>query len=297
MKTKLFLQTPAAIIILLASLAASAQPAAQFDPSTGLPVASGTPIDNPAAGWGPAPSAIDPRTGLPVAQAEPQWIDPGWSDPNIMLTNVSWDGLPLSEVVRVLRERFGKYFDILPMPHTFDKDWGSEISIQLQLKDVKASDIFNAMNMVFENDRTPVRWELKANASGRPVALLRVLPEAAPTQQVSQNQQQEFRRVFFVGDLSGNGKADAKEAQEQLLKVENAIAHVWEMTGASPDDLNKHLQIYAPGQLIIISGTHEQMDLAQQTLQALKKKSELEQTAAEPAPKSNEPKPGDSGLK
>ena len=87
MKSKLQIQTLAASLILIASLAtASAQPA----PHRAPPV-------NPAAAQ-PAPFAlIDPNTGLPLPPAappEPQWIDPNWNDPVLVLTNVSYDGLP-----------------------------------------------------------------------------------------------------------------------------------------------------------------------------------------------------------
>src|SRR5450759_4491874 len=96
MKSKLQIQTLAASLILIASLAtASAQPA----PHRAPPV-------NPAAAQ-PAPFAlIDPNTGLPLPPAAPQWIDENWNDPVLVLTNVSYDGLPLSEVARDLRERF-----------------------------------------------------------------------------------------------------------------------------------------------------------------------------------------------
>jgi hypothetical protein len=275
MNIKLLLQTPAAIFLLVASLAASAQPAPQLDPATGLAVRAGrqpSPVFNPATGLpvqslAPAP-VFDPATGLPIAPAavaEPQWIDPSWTDPNIVLTNVSYNGLPLSEVARDLRERFKNHFDILPMPRTFDRDWGSDITIQLQLKNVKASEVFNAMNLVFDNDHTPVRWELKMNGN-RPVALLRVLPEGAPQPFPPQAMPAETHRmVIYIGNLIG----DEKSGGLDMKQIFNTILTVW------PTDFGKLdgvIQFHEQAQLIVVNGTREQIDFIQQTLKALQQK-------------------------
>lgn len=245
-----------------------------INPATGLaaprapilPSAPGGALRAYATG---APPTFDPATGLPVAAPEPQWIDPSWTDPNIVLTNVSYGGLPLSEVARDLRERFKNYFDILPMPHTFDQDWGSDIAIQLQLKNVKASEIFNAMNLVFDNDHTPVRWELKMNGN-RPVALLRVLPEGAPQPLPPQARPAETRRmVFFIGNLLG----DEKSGGMTMAQIIDTINSVW------PTDFGKLegvIQFHGKAQLIVVNGTREQIDLIQQILAALRQKVDTE---------------------
>jgi hypothetical protein len=277
MKTKLLLQTPAAIFILLAALAASAQPAPQIDPTTGLSVRTGVPAFNPATGLyfrgsTPAP-AFDPNTGLPISapttSSEPQWIDPSWKDPNIVLTNVNYNNLPLSEVARDLRERFKDYFDILPMPHTFDQDWGSDIAVQLQLKNVKASEVFNAMNLVFENDRTPVRWELRLNGN-RPVARLSVLITLAPKPEPSQPKPAETRRmVFFIGNLLG----DEKSGGMTMGQITKTINSVWP---AEFGTLEGVIQFHEQAELIIVNGTREQIDFIQQILSALRQKADTE---------------------
>ena len=279
MKTKLLPQTPAAIFILIVSLAASAQPVPQINPATGLPVRAGrpTPVLNPATGV-PAPvatpaPAFDSTTGLPIAaQAtpdEPQWIDLGWPDPNIVLTNISYDNLPVSEVAKNLRERFKNNFDVLPMPHTFDNDWGTQIAIQLQMNNVKASDVFNAMNLVFENDRTPVRWELKMNVN-RPIALLRVLPEATPQPESPQPRPAETHRmVIFIGNLLGDGRSGGM-TMDQIMRT---INDVW------PADLGKSgdiIRFHQDAQLLVVNGTRDQIDFLQQTLTALRQKANAE---------------------
>jgi hypothetical protein len=270
MKTKLLLQTPAAILFFLVSLAAPSQPAVQIDPTTGLPVRAGVPVINPATGLPltgstPAP-AIDPNTGLPIAApAEPQWIDSNWRDPNIVLTNLSYDHLPVSEVAKDLRERFKNDFDILPMPTTYGQDWGNQIDIQLQLRNVKASDVFNAMNLVFENDRTPVRWELKFNGN-RPVALLRVLPEGAPQPVLpSPKPADTHRMVFFIGNLLGDEKSGGM-TMDQIIKT---IYEIWPSDFGKPEGI---IQFHNDAQLLVVNGTRDQIDFIQQTLNALRQK-------------------------
>ena len=274
MKSKLQIQTPAAILFLIISLAsAPAQPAPPsapaVNPTTGLPA---------AAGGAPA---IDPTTGLPVTPPAPQWIDPNWSDPNIVLTNVVYDNIPLSEVARDLRERFKERFkdrfsndnfDFLPMPKTFGKDWGGE-TIQLQLKNVRASDIFNAMNLIFENDRTPLRWELKQSVTPahhvNRWVLLRVLPEAAPKDVPQTKPPETHRMVYFVGNLLG----DEKSGGMTMAQIANTILKIW------PADLGKLaeiIQFHEDAQLLVVNGTREQLEFINQTLVALGQKAVVE---------------------
>ena len=120
--------------------------------------------------------------------------------------------MPLSEVARHLRERFKDSFDVLANGNG-DID-PSAVMIRLQLKNVTASEVFNAMNLVFENDRTPLRWELKLNGK-RPTALLRVLAEPGrknpppaidPTTGLPLPPQETKRGVYFVGNLLGDEK-------------------------------------------------------------------------------------------
>lgn len=246
MKSKL--QIPAAILFLLVSLAAApAQPSAPvINPATGLPAPGGMPI-------------LDPTTGLPVPPPVPQWIDPNWPDPGIILTNVNYDDLPLSEVVKQLCEKFKNQFDVLPMPAS-DTDWGG-VPMRLQLHNVKASEIFTAMNLVFENNRQPVRWELKF-VGNRPVAQLRLLPEA-------NLQSETHRMVYFVGNLLGDEKSGGM-TMEQIVKT---ISEVWPADFGKPDGV---IQFHLEAQLLVVNGTREQIEFVHQTLAALELKAQLE---------------------
>ena len=286
MKSKLHLQSLAAIFFLTVSLGASpvqkgpgAPPA--VDPNTGLPI---TTMPHPGSGGALA---------VPQPQPASQWMDPNWKDPDIVLTNVYYE-LPLSEVVRDLRARFKDSFDVL-MPVNVDINWQS-IMIRLQLKNVTASEVFNAMNLVFENDQTPLRWELKLNGK-RPTALLRVLAEPGPkypppaiidpTTGLPVPPQETKRGVYFVGNLLGDEKSGGM-TMEQLVQT---LSEVQQMSFGSESGLQFHKQ----AQLVIVTGTDAEIEFIGNTLTALRQKEELD--ARKAISKSAESKPKSEATK
>jgi hypothetical protein len=273
MKPKLLPQILITIVVLCSSGAAPAQ----RNPIPPAPV---------VAGW---PVAIDPTTGQPLAQGIPDWKDPNWKDPDLILTNVSYrEGVPLPEVIRNIRDLFHGQFDIItPVnwgnnpynPPLIDPANGqpvavagssavdlSVIAVTLELKNVTASELFNAMNLIFENDRTPLRWELKLNGK-RQVALLRVLTDPVPTMRPLDTRSQLIRRVYFVGDLIGEEKTGGM-TMDQLIQTVQAV---WKTTYNEP----AALQFHKEAQLLIVSGTSDQIDFAQDLLNALKQRANL----------------------
>ena len=294
MNAKLLLPATVACLWLTSSIA-PAQTAAtgNVDPSTGLPVAAPQnaphpaplPVVNfdPSTGLPTEPPTIDPATGLPP---EPQWIDPNWSDPGMADGNVSYDGLPLSEVVRQLRRSFKDKFNILPLPQTFGQDWGTIVPVSLQLQNVKASEVFNAMNLVFENDRTPIRWELKNSTyGGLPYAQLRVLPQAAHWltsrggggSVVDTPPAPKQRMVYYIGNLVGDEKSGGM-TMDQLTKT---ILSVWPTDFGSSDGV---IQIHKEAQLLVVNGTADELAFIHQTLKALEEKVDAARPKAEAIP-------------
>src|SRR3569833_650506 len=104
MKTKL--KISAAMVLFLAS--AITFSLAQFPgaPSQTINPATGLPVPQVAA-----PPSFDPKTGQPIEQAGPDWKDANWKDSDITLTNVAFDGIPLSEVAKYLTDHFKDQFD------------------------------------------------------------------------------------------------------------------------------------------------------------------------------------------
>jgi hypothetical protein len=228
-------------------------PPMAFDPQTGLPVS--------------VPD-IDPATGLPADGSPPfkdtngvaTWIDPNWKDPNKALAAVNYPAFPLSEVANRLLTQFNNSFDIIFPTASVDP---TQINVVLRLNNVKASEIFSAMNLQFELDRIPARWELTLNGS-RPTAILRSLPQLAPPAPP------QIRKVFFVGDMLDEypGTNDEKKLGDLSGKINDA----WNETAIEGGKIH----IYPSGQLVIVSGTPEQVDLAEQILRALKEKTDYE---------------------
>ena len=232
------------------------------------PAADNKSVPKPPPG-APPPSAIDPVTGLPLPPLPP-WIDPNWKDPDKILAEVVYDGLPIGEVVQQLRLEFKGQFDVL-IPNGWQDPHYPGVSldpqsatIRMQLKNVRASEVFNAMNLVFEAEQTPYRWELKLNGN-RPTAMLRVLPQflRIPTPEPSPPPQ--LRMIYFVGDLIDDTKPGGM-TMDQLVKT---VSDVYKM---SYGDSKGVIQFHKDAQLLIVNGTGDQIEFIQQTLSALRDK-------------------------
>ncbi|HEV2320623.1 MAG TPA: hypothetical protein VGV18_12780, partial [Verrucomicrobiae bacterium] len=174
-------------------------------------------------------------------------------------------------VVRLLQEKFGDRFDVIFPATSGDVD-PTQINVDLQLKNVTASEIFSAMNLQFELGKSPYRWELTLNGS-RQVALLRYLPQLGPPPAPAPV---PVRKVFFVGDMLGDfpGTNDV----QKLHGLSDEVFNVWDQTKMRGGDV----EIYPPGQSLIVSGTPGAVDLAEQTLRALKEKAVYESSHPQP---------------
>jgi hypothetical protein len=271
MKTRLPLPIPTLLCLLSASLVTTF---AQGDPGV-APTSNYFPSSSASYHTPPSPAhlspdapptvqgIIDPATGLPIPQplVQPRLLDKSWNEPDIVLTNIVYGDLSLAEVVMDLRERFKDHFDILPLSR--DQDWG--FKVDLRLNRVRASEVFNAMNMVFENDRAPFRWEYGMNGT-RPTAMLRVLPEAGANSTPPPEPPPAPKRpmVFFVGNLVG----DAKEGGMTMNGLTRTLSEVSRM--AYGDDVS--LSFHDGAQIVVVKGTEEQIAFVGDTLQALKLK-------------------------
>lgn len=324
MKTKP--ATLAAVLALILSLA-TAEGQSTINPATGLPLTNGetVPAIDPATGLpvGSQVSAAEANKieeirrriaarqanqpgqstfkeqlakimneakGLPSESEQSDWIDPNWKDPDIVLTNVIFPGLPLREVVQDLRERFKEQFDVILPDDSISVNYvgGAFVSagntqIQLELRDVHASELFSAMNLLFFNNRTPLRWELKV-VGHRQIALLRAL-EDLTVKYAPQAPGLPERRIYFVGDLIGDEKTGGM-SMEQVIKT---ITDVWRMTDTS----NGNIQFHEGAQLLIVSGTPIQIDFVDQTLKALRQKAQLARYPLS-TPVERKPKPDES---
>ena len=222
----------------------------------------------------PQPPRMDPQTGLPLPPPRP-WIDPTWQEPDKVLPQVTFDGLPLSEVAQFLRTEFKDAFDVLipsgwqetaEQPKAYDP---GNFTIKLQLKHVTASEVFNAMNLVLEGENTPVRWELKMNGN-RPTAVLRYLPDLLPRNPLMQaNLEPPKRMVYFVGDLL----LDEPSGGMNMEQLFDTITQVYRMSfGNRPN----RLQFHKDAQLLVFTGAADEIDFIQSTLTAMRNKAQMQ---------------------
>jgi hypothetical protein len=274
MKVDLTNQTVAAVVrlvvIALAILTAGLAPAAES--ARGAKRAAGPPV-------------IDPSTGLPVHPL-PDWIDPDWKDPDKVLAEVNYDALPLNVVVEHLRNEFKGAFDIL-IPNGWQDPNTPGLSIdpqsatiKMQLKNVTASELFHAMNLLFEAENSPYRWELKMNGN-RPTAMLRILPRLLHVPDPPPPVLPKTRMVYFVGDLIGEEKPGGMPI-ERLVKT---VSEVYEMSFAHSNAKNV-IQYHKDAQLLVVTGNSDETAFVQQTLSALRGKAQAER----PPPRAVEPK-------
>jgi hypothetical protein len=209
-----------------------------------------------------------------------------------MLPEFNCDAIPVRQVAEHLRREFKNAFDVL-IPSSWQDRLDPSVSVdpgstpvRLELRNVSASEIFNAMNMMFEAENTPYRWELRLNRT-RPMARLRVLPELLPTTPPPPNPPPITRMVHFVGDLIEGEPSGT--AMEDLVKT---VSDIYQKAYGSPKSV---IQFHKDAQLLIVSGTKEQIGFVQLTLSALREKARFKQASAPtPSPskaKTEEPKP------
>jgi hypothetical protein len=189
----------------------------------------------------------------------------------------TFDGLPLSEVTISLQEQTKHQFDVL-MPHGFDRyasppgglpaeqEDPNSYLIKLRLKDVSIIEVFQAMNMLFEIEKWPCRWELVMNGH-RPVAVLR--PPVVPADNTPEVRAQPVgHMVAYVGNLlllgvPDPGRMNPDDLCETLEKTANQTF---------PGSSTIKVQFHRGAELVVLSGTDEELRVMNEVLQALKER-------------------------
>jgi hypothetical protein len=286
---------PTIATLLLLGAAVSARAADRKGAPPPAAVASPAPPGTlPGPGVGSAgipapPPSIDPTTGLPLPAQS--WKDPDWQEPDKRLPELSYDGVPVGAVADDLRKKFNEAFDVL-IPTTWHAPAGlsstiddlSSVPVRIQLRNVTASEVFNAMNIIFESENTPLRWELRMNGK-RPTAILRVLADSGTfyRSQVPQ----PIRKVIFVGDM-----VDERVGGMTMEELVKTISEIYQMSyGTTRDAIASHLQFHKPAQLLIMTGSIDEINFVTETLSALRQKGSWSaqwRPEASPDPKSGQ---------
>jgi hypothetical protein len=209
-----------------------------------------------------------------------------WPEPDKIIPQLSYDGLPITEVSASLKELFNDKFDVL-LPNGQQDVWSGS-TVTLKLKNVKASEIFNAMNLVFQTGHTPLRWELMMNGQ-RPTALLHLVQDVDPAATVIDPATgmplhppaQEKPMVFFVGDLLGNQETGG-------MNMNQVIGTVTDVCRSA--NITAQISGHNEAQLIIVRGTEDDRNFVRDTLAALRERVRVDGERKAEA-EANEPKP------
>jgi len=143
-----------------------------------------------------------------------------------------------------------------------------DFPIKLRLKNVSIVEVFQAMNMLFEIEKWPCRWELVMNGS-RPVAVLRPpeieSPSAVPAGDTPEARAQVVgHSVAYVGNLLGTPDLMNPDA---LCETLEEIAKQ-----TFPGSSTIKVQFHRGAELVVLSGTDEELRVMNEVLRALKEK-------------------------
>jgi hypothetical protein len=234
-----------------------------------------------AAGSNDAALAAAHRPGQPFTKSGE------WKDPDKVLPELDYDNLRITVVAEDLRRRFEGGFDVL-LPigaQSAGFEWNAT-PIHLRLKEVTAGEVFNAMNLLFEASKIPLRWELTMNGR-RPTAVLhelspdRVINPATGLLEPPASTRVEKPMVFFVGDLIGDSTPvpDANSAAASVFRgmtmkeILTTVAQV-----CTDAEVHPKLSAHPQAQLLVARGTEDDLQFVRAALAALRDKARLDVT-------------------
>lgn len=201
------------------------------------------------------------------------WLAIGPPQPEIILK-----GAPLNEVAWNTARIFKNQFDLILPPADPDL---STMVVQMRLKDVRAIEVFNAMNLYFDVQKLPARWKLTLNGS-RPTAILGMeKPQPAATLPAETNK--IGNTVFSIDEiLAAFSAAQDKPATDNLVEAIAAVLDDVEKPGHAKVNApgGPVLKIHAQAGILVFSGTWEETELVRSTLAALKDTAQARQNKA-----------------
>ena len=195
--------------------------------------------------------------------------------------------LPLNEIAKKIVLQFKNQFDLI-LPSDFDP---ATIMVKLELKNVNAIEIFNAMNMYFDTGNIPAHWKLTLNGS-RPTAILEIkkLPVTPAPPSVEPARK---HTVFSIAELLYMDNQPDKRAAWITAQVSGVLYDI-QKPGHPPANESMPgglltqgtaIQIHKEAGLLVFTGTAEESELVHSTLEALK------QTETQQILKGGDPQP------
>lgn len=273
MKSNRLKQTGKAIVFLIVALTMTASSAQQLE-------------NTPPSANSSAPKA---PSKLSAIQNLDSWVWPGSNEKKF---EILYDRIPLSEVVKDVREMFKHQFDLLLPRNLVIPNLNTDVqavAVNLHLRNVTAAELFNAMSLYFEIQKVPLRWKLTMNGQ-RPTAALEIVEEPKrPETPASEKPQKLERGVIFVGDLLG----DSASGGMTMDKLAKTLLETYGVGYGPPSNGRTLVQCHYGAELIIVTGTSEEISFIHSTVDALKQKvvndrdHKAGQTATQSNPKSS----------
>ena len=207
----------------------------------------------------------EPPVALSNTLIQPEaWNDSGKEWPQVEFGRRN---RTIAAVASDIESAFSNEFDVI-LPYGKDMDWN--VVVPLNLRNVTATDIFNAMNLWFATSKTPLRWELMLNGNRR-TAVLQTLsrPQSQPVSV----------QVFFVGDLLSDSNLVSLE-KSHVPPAHTLVGTTWDdlmeiiqsLRGATPNASPVNVTAYRQAQLLVVRGTPDDIALVHSTLEALRQK-------------------------
>jgi hypothetical protein len=191
------------------------------------------------------------------------WLAIGPPQPELTI-----EGAPWNEVAWNTSRIFKNQFDLILPPANPDL---STMVVQMRLKDVRAIEVFNAMNLYFEAQKLPARWKLTLNGS-RPTAILAIEKPKAIATPLAETEKMG-NTVFSIDEiLSAFSAAQDKPTTDNLVEAIAAVLDDVEKPGHAKVNApgGPVLKIHAQAGILVFSGTWEETELVRSTLAALK---------------------------
>jgi hypothetical protein len=184
--------------------------------------------------------------------------------------DMEMDKAPLNQVAQGTAGAFDHQFDLILPPDEPER----AITVQMRLKDVRAIEVFNAMNLYFQAQKIEARWSLTLNGT-RPTAILTVLPPAKPPVAATPPAETEkiAPTVFSIMEiLSLNSEAGDKQPTDSLADAIAAVLDDTKKPGRAKVNTpgGPMLKMHAQAGILVFSGTWEETELVRSTLAALK---------------------------
>ena len=200
-----------------------------------------------------------------------------WAGPDRVIARVEFKDAALGEVASFLGKQFEGAFDVV-IPNSSDARLSNkavaDYPVTLNVRNVTAGEIFNAMSLSFEAAGTPLHWDLVMNGK-RPTAVLQILRDPRPAEKPKTIE----RAVFFVGDLIDHETKGGMTIDAIAKTLGELCSDMGQFNSQERNETE--LSCHKEAELIVAVGSPELVRFVQDALKALRDKARNDRLRAE----------------